>query len=120
MPNYPPPNPGILVGAVRPGRRRRLRFIGIAVLAIGLDLAIAAYRVETRQNTPDPRVADVMKSAQRAHKRQMGMLYGETAADLMSWVGGLDRPAGHASLIALASLVAAAFCFRAAQVSGPE
>lgn len=120
MTNFPGPDPGILTGTVRPGRRRRLRFIGVAVLAIGLDLAFAVYRVETRQNTPDPRTADVMRSAERAHKRQMGLLYGETAADLMTWVARVDQPAGHGVIIGFVSLIAAAFCFRVAQLSGPE
>jgi hypothetical protein len=110
---------GISIGGIRPGWGRGLRWLAIAILAVGLDVAVATYRVETRV-TEDPRVSDVMRSAARAHKRQMGLLYGTAAADLMAWAGNLDKPAGHAALIGLASAIAALFCFRLAHLSGPE
>jgi hypothetical protein len=110
---------GIPVGGVRPGYGRLLRWLAIAVLAIGLDVAVVTYRIETRA-VEDPRVSDVMRSAARAHKRQMGMLYGTTAADLMAWAGNLDKPGGHAALIAIASAIASLFCFRLAHLSGSE
>jgi hypothetical protein len=110
---------GISLGGIRRGRRRPLQFLAVAILAIGLDVALVTYRVETRVKA-DPRVETVMRSAARAHKRQMGLLYGTTAADLMGWVGTLDRPGGHAVLIGMASAIAALFCFRLAHLSGAE
>jgi hypothetical protein len=98
------------------GRSTRLRAIGIAVFAIGIDLAFATYRVETRRSD-DPRTTTLRRSIDAAHERQMGLLYGTTGAAIMSFVRTLDEPSGHAGIIAAASALGAILCFRAAEAA---
>jgi hypothetical protein len=98
-------------------RRRRFLAAGIAILAIGLDIAAAMYHFRPRGDEDDPRTAAIRRSAAKADERQMGLLYGKGGARVFGWFGALTSPAGQAVMVALGSAAAAAIFFRLAYLS---
>jgi hypothetical protein len=98
-------------------RRRRFLACGIAILAIGLDVAAAMYHFQRPGDDEDPRTAAIVRSAAKADERQMGLLYGKGGARIFGWFDALTSPAGQAVMVALGSAAAAAICFRLAYVS---
>jgi len=98
-------------------RRRRFLAMGIAILAIGLDVAAAMYHFRQPGGEEDPRTAAIMRSAAKADERQMGLLYGKGGVRIFQWFDAAMSPAGQAVLVALGSAAAAALCFRLAYLS---
>ena len=90
-------------------RARRLRTIGIIVLALGLAAAGLVYWLGTRDadlnNDPS------MQGFNRAEQRQMGQLYGKSGLLIDQWLEDLKQPGTQAVLIAGFSAVVFAGCF---------
>jgi hypothetical protein len=93
---------------------RRLRTIGILVIAAGISAASLTYWLETRRATPS--IEDLLPGSRAAAARQNGLLYGRGVESLIEVFHDLKEPGGQAILIVLASVVGAATCFRAAWI----
>jgi hypothetical protein len=90
-------------------RRRRLRFIGVAVLVLGIGGAGLLYRIETRSADVmnDPSMAGFYK----AQTRQMGELYGQMGLVTEGVFEDLKHPDTQAKIIVAVSILVAAGCF---------
>jgi hypothetical protein len=90
-------------------RSRRLRLIGIVVLALGIGGAGILDWLRTRS----PDVSDDLSMAgfNRAEQRQMGQLYGKSGQLIDAWSDDLKQPGTQAILIAGFSVVVFAGCF---------
>jgi hypothetical protein len=100
--------------SVRPGRR--LRIIGLSVLALGLIAAALVYRSDTRD--VDPTVAELAAGSARARSRQNGILYGHVGVMMSEWDDELGQPGTQAGLILTMAGVVAVVCFRVAYLQG--
>jgi hypothetical protein len=90
-------------------RARRLRMIGIVVLALGIGGAGILYWLRTR--SPDVSDELSMQDFNRAEQRQMGQLYGKSGLLVDEWSDDLKQPGTQAILIAGFSIVVFAGCF---------
>lgn len=97
--------------SVPPSNRhaRRLRTIGIAVLATGLVAAGIVYWLGTRG--PDLSNQLSMQGFNRAQRQQMGQLYGKSGQLIDELSGDLEQPGTQAGLIAGFSVVVLTGCF---------
>jgi len=96
------------VGASR-RRARRLRMIGVTVLASGVVAAGILYWLGTR--SPDVSNDLSMVGYNRAVTRQMGQLYGKQGLLIEQWSEDLKNPGTQAVIIVLFSALVAAGCF---------
>ena len=96
---------------VSPFRRcaRRLRLIGVVVLALGIGGAGTLYWLRTQ--SPDISDDLSMQGFNRATQRQMGRLYGKSGLLIDEWADDLQRPGTQAALVAGFSVVVFAGCF---------
>jgi len=95
---------------------RRLRRIGLSVLAIGWLAAGATYWIQTAHHEPTPE--ELISGYAEANERQMGILYGQTGAAFLELLQDLAEPGPEAVMIAAASAFIAWRLFRSAQPSG--
>ena len=109
---------GEIVSFPLPGfkRRRRLRFIGAALLVLGIATAGLVYRHGMRYAAVmhDPS----MLAFYKAETRQMGEFYGQMGLVFERFIQDLREPGTQARLIVAASMLACAVCFYVA--SGME
>lgn len=103
--NYKPPGP--MNSSKR--RAKRLRIIGITVLALGIAAAGLVYWLGTRNANLSDDLS--MQGFNRAEQRQMGQLYGKSGLLIEQWSDDLKRPGTQAIIIALFSAAIAAGCF---------
>jgi hypothetical protein len=98
-------------GPVSSARRqaRRLWFIGIIVLLLGMSSAGVVYWIGTRAAdlSDDPSMAGFDK----AQSRQMGILYGKQGELIQDLSDDLKQPGTQAFIIAAASVAVACGCF---------
>jgi hypothetical protein len=90
-------------------RARRLRLIGIIVLALGVGGAGVLYWLRTR--SPDVSDNLSMVGFNRAETRQMGRLYGKQGLLIEQWSDDLKQPGTQAAIIAGFSVLVFAGCF---------
>ena len=94
-------------------RARRLRLIGVIVLALGIGGAGTLYWLGTR--SPDLSDELSMQGFNRARQRQMGQLYGKSGLLIDEWSDDLKQPGTQAALVAgfsvVVSVVVFAGCF---------
>jgi hypothetical protein len=90
-------------------RARRLRLIGVVVLALGIAGAGTLYWLRTR--SPDISDDLSMQGFNRATQRQMGRLYGKSGLLIDEWADDLQRPGTQAALVAGFSVMVFAGCF---------
>ena len=90
-------------------RARRLRLIGVIVLALGIGGAGFLYWLGTR--SPDLSDQLSMQGFNRARQRQMGQLYGKSGLLIDQWADDLKQPGTQAALVAGFSVVVFAGCF---------
>lgn len=90
-------------------RARKLRAIGVIVLALGIAGAGIVYWLGTRDAdlSNDPS----MQGFNRAEQRQMGQLYGKSGLLIDEWSDDLKQPGTQAVLIAGFSVAIFAGCF---------
>jgi|SRR5579864_1360471 len=97
---------------------RRLRVVGVCVLALGLGTAGLVYALETRNAAPG--MEDLVPGYSQANSRQMGIYYGHAGEIMWGWREDLARPGVQAAIIiAIASFVAVG-CFRAAWLDAED
>jgi hypothetical protein len=90
-------------------RARRLRMIGVIVLALGIGGAGILYWVRTR--SPDVSNDLSMTGFNRAETRQMGQLYGKQGLLIEQWSENLKQPGTQAAIIAGFSVFVFAGCY---------
>lgn len=90
-------------------RARRLRMIGVIVLALGIGGSVILYWVRSRS----PDVSDDLSMAgfNRAETRQMGQLYGKQGLLIEQWSEDLKQPGTQATIITGFSVLVFAGCF---------
>lgn len=101
-------NPSVPVKSFRQ-RARRLRIIGVVVLALGIGGAGILYWLRTR--SPDESDNLSMVGFNRAETRQMGQLYGKQGLLIEQWSEDLKQPGTQAAIIAGFSVLVFAGCF---------
>lgn len=101
-------NPSVPVSQSR-RRARRLRLIGVAVLALGIVGAGILYWLRTR--SPDLSDDPSMQGFNRAEQRQMGQLYGKQGLLIEQWSDDLKQPGTQAVIITVFSTLITAGCF---------
>jgi len=89
-------------------RARRLRMIGVIVLALGIAAAGIVYWIGTR--SPDLSGDPSMLGFNRAETRQMGLLYGNQGLLIEKWSEDLKQPGTQAVIITVFSTLIAAGC----------
>jgi hypothetical protein len=95
-------------------RARRLRVIGVIVLALGIGGAGILYWLRTR--SPDLTDDLSMVGYNRAQTRQMGQLYGKSGLLIEQWSEDLKQPGTQAILIVIFSTLITAGCFYLARL----
>ena len=90
-------------------RARRLRMIGVVVLALGIGGAGILYWLRTR--SPDFSNDLSMVGYNRAETRQMGRLYGKSGLLIEQWSNDLKQPGTQAILILVFSTLITTGCF---------
>jgi hypothetical protein len=90
-------------------RTRRLRMIGVIVLALGIGGAGVLYWLRTR--SPDFSDDLSMLGFNRAETRQMGQLYGKSGLLIEQWSEDLKQPGTQAVIIVVFSTLVTAGCF---------
>jgi hypothetical protein len=90
-------------------RARRLRMIGIIVLALGISGAGILYWLRTR--SPDLSDDPSMLGFNRAETRQMGQLYGKQGLLIEQWSEDLKQPGTQAVIIVVFSTLITTGCF---------
>src|ERR1017187_970676 len=90
-------------------RARRLRMIGLIVLALGIGGAGILYWLRTR--SPDLSNDLSMVGYNRAETRQMGQLYGKSGLLIEQWSNDLKQPGTQAVIIVVLSTLITAGCF---------
>jgi hypothetical protein len=90
-------------------RARRLRRVGVIVLALGIAAAGIIYWMGTR--SPDVSGDLSMVGFNRATQRQMGQLYGKQGLLIEQWIEDLKQPGTQVIIIVIFSTVIAAGCF---------
>ena len=90
-------------------RARRLRLIGVLVLALGIGGAGVLYWLRTR--SPDLSDDLSMQSFNRAETRQMSQLYGKQGLLIEQWSEDLKQPGTQAVIIVVFSTLITAGCF---------
>ena len=105
----PSPSPG----SAR--RAKRLRTVGMIVLARGLAGAGTLYWARTRQ----PNLADdpMMLNFSKPERMQMGVMYGKMGTLIEDWQDDLSQPDTQAFLIAAGAVGVSWACFFAARRS---
>jgi hypothetical protein len=90
-------------------RARKLRIIGVIVLALGIVGAGMVYWLGTRSAdlSDDPSMAGYDKP----EERQMEILYGKQGELIEDWSNDLKQPGTQAIIIAAASVIIASGCF---------
>jgi hypothetical protein len=96
-------------------RRRRLRWSGYAALLTGALGAGVIYWNHVHYATPT--LEELLPASARAHRRQMGILYGTVGAIAVDLQEAMRRPDTQAFLVLAASAAVAAVCFLAARSS---
>ncbi len=95
-------------------RARRLKVIGVIVLALGIAAAGIVYWLGTR--SPDLSNDLSMLGFNRAETRQMGQLYGKSGLLIEQWTEDLKQPGTQAVIIVVFSILTAAVCFYIARL----
>ena len=90
-------------------RARRLRMIGVIVLALGIVGAGIVYWARTR--SPDLSNDLSMLGFNRAETRQMGQLYGTQGLLIQKWYEDLKQPGTQAAIIVVISALITIGCF---------
>jgi len=90
-------------------RARKLRIIGVIVLALGIAGSGIVYWLGTRS----PDVSDDLSMAgyDRAAERQMEILYGKQGELIEDWSNDLKQPGTQAIIIVVAAALIAGGCF---------
>jgi hypothetical protein len=70
------------------------------------------YRVGMANRSPT--LQEVIPATAASIERQRGILFGPAIAELMGWFDLLGQPAGHAALIVIAGVIAAAAFYQMA------
>ena len=96
-------------------RARRLRMIGVGVLALGISVAGIVYWLGTR--SPDLSDDISMAGYDKPVERQMEILYGKQGELIEDWSNDLKKPGTQAVIIAVGSAIIAAGCFYFARLS---
>jgi hypothetical protein len=89
-------------------RARRLRLIGVLVMAGGLVAAVIVYWTGRQAAAMDEAAAGFT----RAQEHQMKMLMGPLAVAMSGWADAVTSPAGQAILIAAFAAFVGYMCFR--------
>lgn len=87
---------------------RRLRFIGGAVLVVGLVFAGLFYWKFARSG---PTLDELLPGYSEQKARQNAILMGDMVVTLLGWVDALKEPGAEAAIIAGLSVLASAGCF---------
>jgi flagellar basal body-associated protein FliL len=90
-------------------RARKLRIIGVIVLAMGIVAAGIVYWLGTR--SPDVSEDLSMAGYDRPAERQMEILYGKQGELIEDWSNDLKQPGTQAILIVVATALIAGGCF---------
>lgn len=90
-------------------RARKLRIIGIIVLALGIASAGVAYWIETR--SPDLSDDLSMVGYDKPAERQMEILYGKQGELIEDWFNDLKQPGTQAIIIVAVAALVASGCF---------
>ncbi|HUA66541.1 MAG TPA: hypothetical protein VME24_11885 [Alphaproteobacteria bacterium] len=91
------------------GPAKRLRVIGVVVLALGLVSAGAVYWIRTHSG--EPTEDELLAGNAKAESRQMQILYGKMGLLTQELSDDLKQPGTQALVIATVSLLIAAGCF---------
>jgi hypothetical protein len=101
-----------------PAPGRRLRRIGILILAFGFAAAGLLYFLET--HNAGPSMEDLMPGYSEANSRQMGLYYGHAGELMWGWQEDLARPGTQAAIIVVIASLVAVGCFRVAWLDVEE
>jgi hypothetical protein len=100
-------------------RAKRLRFIGLLVLACGIACAVVFYWIATRNTVPE--LDEAAAGYARAQEYQMRRMMGTLGVTMTQWVDVLSRPGTQALLIVGFAGFIAYMCFRHASLpEGPD
>jgi hypothetical protein len=100
------------------GRRRRLRWAGYTALLIG---AIGAgFIYWDRVYHPTPTIEELLPASSRAHRRQMGILYGTVGSIAVDLEQTMRRPETQAVLVFAGCAAVAGACLLVARSSDDE
>ena len=100
---------------LNPHRQRhvkRLRRMGICVLAACIGLAILVYRFGVVHH--EPTLRELLPDSRAVIERQRGVLFGRAGVTMMNWLDALEQPAGHAFILVVAGVIGAAACYQVA------
>ena len=97
---------------------RRIRWVGVLVLAAGLLTAGRIWWVERHRT--EPTIEEVLPGTAARNSRQMGILYGPIVQAVWDFYQELQQPYTEAPLVAVASLIVMIGCFRLAQSHEPH
>lgn len=98
--------------------QKRLRIMGVVVLALGLASAGAVYWVGAHSSEPSE--DELLPGHTRAETRQMEILYGKMGLLTQKLSDHLKQPGTQAFLIVTVSILAAAGCFYLARLSDDD
>jgi hypothetical protein len=103
---------------LRLDRGRRLRWAGYAVLLAGAVLTGLITWNHVYYATPS--IEELLPASSRAHRRQMGILYGSVGGMAVDLEEALRRPGTQVALVLTACAVVAGVCFRVARSTGED
>jgi len=105
-------------GSLDKHRARWFRYIGVAVLILGIIGGDEIYRKGLL--VPDLMDNPEMIGFDRAERRQMGMMYGTQGQMIMEFEDALGRPQTQAIIILVASVLVAGGCWYFATLLGSK
>ena len=93
---------------------RRLRWVGVTVLVLGLAGAGLWYVSNARAGSPS--MDELMPGYSERRARTNSIIMGNMVVTLMGWLEGLKDPTTQAMLLAVASVLIAWGCFKIASL----
>jgi hypothetical protein len=99
-------------------RARKLRIIGVIVLALGIAGAGIVYWLGTR--SPDLSDDLSMAGYNKPEERQMEILYGKSGELIEDWSNDLKQPGTQAVIIVVAAALFTGGCFYFARLSDDD
>ena len=96
-------------------RARRLRLIGVLVMAGGLAAAVIIYWTGRQAAAMDAAAAGFT----RTQEHQMKMLMGPLAVAMSGWADAVTSPAGEAIMVAVFAAFVGYMCFKHAAIDAP-